>query len=150
MNISANTELSLIVSLSHFKIISSPLIWPLFVRKGFIMLQKIFIWNSTILGNIVKIFLNTFLPKTRTFISLYFVLLFILFGRVFTKIVSYSTSAIYCLSQLLVFFILPFSVPCFFQKCMTFDNLSESISNEAIILVWIICWKLNICFFQVI
>ena len=51
-NISANTEPSVIVSLSHFKIISSPLIWPLFVRKGFIILLKIFLYTFLYKGHI--------------------------------------------------------------------------------------------------
>ena len=38
----------------------------------------------------------------------------------------------------------------FFERCMTFGNLNESISNETIILIWIICGQFDICFSQVI
>ena len=31
-----------------------------------------------------------------------------------------------------------------------FDNFNENIKNETIILIWIICGQIEICFFQVI
>ena len=75
---------------------------------------------------------------------MYFAILFILFGRVFTKIASKPTSSIYCLSQLIVHKRdLISSGKSFFSKMhdvrqvMKFDN--ESISNETIILIWINC-----------
>ena len=84
VNISANTELSQIVSLSHFKIISSPLIWPLFLRKGFIMFQKFLFETTRSLEIFLKYFLILFLRDT--FIPLYFVLLLIFFLGAFKKI----------------------------------------------------------------
>ena len=71
LNIAANTELSVIVSLPDFKIISCPLI--LIYKKRFYHAPKNFTCNNTIFGNILKILLNTFLSKRHTFIYiLYF------------------------------------------------------------------------------
>ena len=57
-------------SLSDFKIISSLLIWPFFCKKRFYHAPKSFICNNTIFENILKIFLNFFLTKRHTFVSL--------------------------------------------------------------------------------
>ena len=69
---------SVIVSVSDFKIISSSLIWPsvimaLICKKRFCYAPKMFIPGNTVFRSIIKIFLSTFLCKTYPFVSLYFV-----------------------------------------------------------------------------
>ena len=65
LNISANTELPETVSLSHFKIISSPLMWPLFVRKDFVMFQKNLFVTAPSLEIPLKCFLTLFLLRDK-------------------------------------------------------------------------------------
>ena len=65
LNISTNTEVPEIVSLSHFKIISSPLMWPLFVRKDFVMFQKILFVTAPSLEIPLKCFLTLLLLRNK-------------------------------------------------------------------------------------
>ena len=120
-----------------FMIISSPLIWPLFVRKSFIMLQKFLFVITPVLEIFLRYFLiHFFLWDTHLFHCILYFFLFFLVG-LFGLFLAHKRGFISSDKSL-------------FQRCMTFDNLNESLGNEAIILIWIICWQVEICFFQVI
>ena len=99
LNISANTDLSVIVSLSVLKIISSVLIWLLFVRKGFIMFPKILFVTPTSFKIFLKYFL-CFLCKRHTFVSLYYVSLYLWFipclslSDFFVRVIMFATLTI--------------------------------------------------------
>ena len=84
-----------------FMIISSPLIWPLFVRKSFIMLQKFLFVITPVLEIFLKYFLILFfLWDTHLFHCILYFLKFFLVGLL-QKLF---------LNLLLVY--MPFSVPC--------------------------------------
>ena len=57
-------------------------------KKRFCYVPKKFICNSTIFGNTLKMFLDTFPSKRQIFISMYFVLLSIILGGALAKFIS--------------------------------------------------------------
>lgn len=99
MSILASTVLSVIVSLTVCKIISYPLIWPLFVGKSFIKLQKCLFVPTSSFKIFLKYFL-CFLCKRHTFVSLYYVSLYLWFipclslSDFFVRVIMFATLTI--------------------------------------------------------
>ena len=95
-----------------------------------VLLNSKKICNNICFRNILKIFLNTFLSKRHTFTLRYFVLISLWKGfyRNLSQLLIHRRGDI-------------FSDKSLFQRWIKFDNFNENISNETIILIWIISDK---------